>query len=362
MRVAVLWTALSGYLNTCLKELALREGVELFVCHQAPVGTAPFDQHQFDWIQDRLSWASAPSLEILEERVRKFSPDVLIFTGWHVRAYRHVAKKHARRCLRVMTMDNCWDATLKQWVGVLSAQYFVRPLADAVWLPGERQAVFARRMGFKQRAILRGLYACDYQHMGAPYLQRIQAQLPVPRRFIYVGRFVPEKGIHTLVQAYERYRELQPDPWPLVCCGAGPLQSLLERKPGISVKGFVQPQDLASELAGAGCLVLPSEFEPWALVVHEAASAGLLILASEKVGAAVHLVQPNHNGFIASRGDLAELAAFMSRISSMDDARLEKMSRASHDLSQQFSPVQWADTILDYFQTWSTYLQSRRIS
>ena len=43
MRVAVLWTGLSGYLNACLKELASREGVELLVSHQAPVQQVPFD-------------------------------------------------------------------------------------------------------------------------------------------------------------------------------------------------------------------------------------------------------------------------------------------------------------------------------
>ena len=43
MRIAVLWTTLSGYLNACMKELASRDGVELFVSHQAPLQQAPFD-------------------------------------------------------------------------------------------------------------------------------------------------------------------------------------------------------------------------------------------------------------------------------------------------------------------------------
>jgi hypothetical protein len=58
MRAAVLWTGLSGYLNACLKELASREGVELFVSHQASVQEAPFDDNQFAWIPDRLVWQS----------------------------------------------------------------------------------------------------------------------------------------------------------------------------------------------------------------------------------------------------------------------------------------------------------------
>ncbi len=54
MRIAILWTGLSGYLNACMKELASRDGVELFVSHQAPVQQAPFDETQFAWIRNRL--------------------------------------------------------------------------------------------------------------------------------------------------------------------------------------------------------------------------------------------------------------------------------------------------------------------
>jgi glycosyltransferase involved in cell wall biosynthesis len=352
VKIAILWTGLSGYLNTCLKELAQRDGAKLFVCHSAPVLTAPFDYDQFDWISNRLVWRSAPDTRLLADRVASFSPDVLVFTGWHVEAYRRIAREFALRCLRIMTMDNCWQGTIKQWLGVLSAPYYVRPLADVVWLPGERQAVFARKLGFKEGSILRGLYSCDWSHMEAPYDARIQRREPVPHRFIFVGRFVAEKGIETLVEAYEIYRKQRANPWPLVCCGEGPLRSRFEGRTGICVEGFVQPHALPGKLAGAGCLILPSSFEPWALVIHEAAAAGLIILASESVGAAVHLVQPGYNGFISSNANATELAALMLRISTMSDAKLEGMSRASHNLSLQFTPGRWADTIVDSFQAW----------
>jgi glycosyltransferase involved in cell wall biosynthesis len=115
----------------------------------------------------------------------------------------------------------------------------------------------------------------------------------------------------------------------------------------------VQPAQLPDKLASAGCLVLPSSFEPWALAVHEAAAAGLLILATEKVGATVHLVQDNYNGYIFGSRDLNGLAERMSHISNLNDARLEAMSQASHSLSKQFSPARWADTLIESFQTTS---------
>ena len=349
MKIAILWMGLSGYFNACLKELAGRDRVELFICHKAPERNAPFDENQFNWITNRFMWNANRDLETLGQKLRDFNPDILVFSGWHVPAYRRSAKEFANKCWRVMAMDRCWLATLKQRFGTWIAPYFLHPLADAVWLPGERQALFARKLGFNQQVIVRGLYSCDQRILEVAHTTRISERRPLPRSFLFIGRFVPEKCIDRLVNAYHLYREGNPEPWPLVCCGAGPLRSSLENKIGIRVEGFVQPDRLPEMLASAGCLILPSLFEPWALVVHEAASAGMVILASEEVGAAPHLVQPGYNGFIFDSGDVAGLASLMSRVAAMSDARLDDMSRASFALSRQYSPERWADTLLESF-------------
>lgn len=354
MRIAVLWTCLSGYLNACMKELASREGVELFVSHQAPMQQAPFSDDQFAWIPNRLALRSADDYAPLNARVGAFDPDIMVICGWHVPAYRRMSRELAKRCWRVMAIDNCWMATPKQRLGVLISPWYVRTLADAVWLPGERQVEFARRLGFDQRAILRGLYSCDQPTIEKVHLSRLCDGRAVPRSFLFLGRFVSEKGVDQLVKAYQSYREASIDPWPLVCCGAGPLGTRLEGKPGIRTEGFVQPDGLCDILASSGCLVLPSTFEPWAVAVHEAASAGLLILASENVGASVHLVQDNFNGYIFDSRDPRGLAALLSYVSNLSDVRLDAMSRASHLLSKQFSPARWADTLLYRFRTAAT--------
>lgn len=350
MRIAILWTALSGYLNACLKELASRRGVELFVSRVQTAPEAPFDDRQFQWIQNQIVLQPESDHAELDKALRKFRPDILVFSSWHIKAYRRAALAFAGKSWRVMTMDHSWEATLKQWGGRIIAPWYVRPLADAVLLPGERQAIFARKLGFQQRNILYGIYSCDQPALEQVYLARIAQQRPVPRSFLFVGRFVSEKGIDQLIRAYRAYRAQSVAPWPLVCCGAGPLLSRLENQPGILVEGFVQPDQLSERLASAGCLVLPSTFEPWGVVVHEAASAGLLILASRNVGAVVNLVQPNFNGYIFDPHDAEELSRFMSHVGSMNEERLNAMSHASNLLSRQFSPSLWADNLIDGYE------------
>lgn len=347
MRIAILWAGLSGYLNACLKELASREGVEMFVSHQAPVHEAPFSHNLYAWIPNRLEWRSSADLVSLRARLNSFDPEIMVFSSWHVPAYRRMAREWAHRCLRVMAMDNCWRATPKQLMGTLISPWYIRPLADRIWVPGERQAVFARKLGFKQRDILWGLYSCNQPALETEHISRVAERRAVPRSFLFIGRFVSEKGVDQLVRAYQCYREKSVDSWPLICCGAGPLRSRLEGRAGICVEGFVQPDRLREMLATSGCLVLPSTIEPWAVVVHEAASAGLLVLASRNVGASVHLVQDNYNGHVFDDRDVKGLAALMSQVSKLTDARLDTMSRASHLLSKQFTPARWADTLLE---------------
>jgi len=350
VRVAFLWNILSGYHNACLKELANRDGTEIFVCHEAFSNTAPYDERQFAWMKKRIAWRTSSDLNNLQEELHQFQPDILIFASWNKPVYRAIAKSFAGKAFRVMGMDNCWLGTIKQRFGVWIAPYYVRPLADAVWLPGERQAVFAKKLGFEPHVIMRGSLSCDQRPIANAYQERVGKGRPLPQTFLFVGRFVPAKGLDTLVKGYEIYRKASSNPWPLVCCGAGPLKSVLEGREGITVEGFIQPERMPATLASAGCFVLPSDFEPWALVVHEATSAGLPVIASERVGAAVHLVQPNYNGFIFGSGDAESLASLMLRVSNLSDARLEAMSRASFQMSQQFSPGGWVDMLFESYE------------
>ena len=346
MKIAILWTRLSGYLNACLKELGSKEGVELFICHELPVDDAPFEECQFDWIPNRMAWRTKCNPGVLAQKLRLFGPDIMIVPSWHIPVYRRIARQYAGRCWRVMVMDNPWRGTLKQRLGILISPFYVKPITDAVWLPGERQAVFARKLGFSQNSILRGCYSCDHTSFASIHTSRIENGKPLPRKFLFAGRFVREKSVEMLAGAYAIYRNENSNPWPLICCGTGPLRSGLENREGIQLKGFVQPEHMPDELASAGCLILPSSFEPWALVVHEAAAAGRLILASENVGAVPHLVQPGYNGYVFNNGDACGLAAFMRRVTAMTDAQLEQMSRASFALSRQFTPQQWSDTLV----------------
>ena len=146
----------------------------------------------------------------------------------------------------------------------------------------------------------------------------MRGQLP-PRAFLYVGRLVEDKAIDVLAAAYRRYRAFAADPWPLIVAGTGPESRRLEAEPGVDLLGFVQPEQLPAVFARAGCLVLPSRLEPWAVVVHEAVSAGLPVVCTRACGASTRLVLDGYNGAIVSPDSDPGLAEALGRISNADD-------------------------------------------
>lgn len=82
--------------------------------------------------------------------------------------------------------------------------------------------------------------------------------------------------------------------------------------PGTSaVTGFINQRELPAYYHAADILVLPSQSEPWGLVVNEAMTAGVLPVVSDQVGCGPDLVRGL--GEIYPCGDIDALAAALRR-------------------------------------------------
>lgn len=92
--------------------------------------------------------------------------------------------------------------------------------------------------------------------------------------------------------------------------------------------GVQNQSALPALYSAADLLILPSEFEPWGMVVNEAMCCGLPVVVSDKVGAAADLVADGINGFVYPAGDVPALADRVLRIVT-DESRRRAMSRES---------------------------------
>jgi glycosyltransferase involved in cell wall biosynthesis len=150
------------------------------------------------------------------------------------------------------------------------------------------------------------------------------------RRIVFSARMMPVKRPDLAVQAFAAIADERPD-WDLIMLGDGALRPELEASvpapllDRIIWTGFLDDAaDVAGLYAQSDILLLPSDHEPWGVVVVEAAAAGLAIAASDIVGAAPELVHAGRNGVVFAAGELPSLILALRELTAserIDDAK-----------------------------------------
>jgi glycosyltransferase involved in cell wall biosynthesis len=191
---------------------------------------------------------------------------------------------------------------------------------------------FALKMGFRPDDICEGFAVCDYRTLSPG---RHPANARERRKFLFVGRYAPAKGVSILVEAYRLYSCHSAEPWPLIVAGDGPL---------------IQTKELSGVLAQAGCLVLPSILEPWGVVIHEAVAAGLGVICTDECGAGDVFLQHAVNGFVIPTGNVLALADVMKTFADSEDF-LECLPNASIEMSKRLLPSSFAESVIPFIQS-----------
>jgi glycosyltransferase involved in cell wall biosynthesis len=340
MKILVLWSKPSGYLLSQLKSL-YDLGIEVHLFVHSNENEAPFEfQASFPFLSS-FEFVDQINDKTLSRMVGKIDPNVILICSWNNSAYLRIARQF--RVIRILFMDNQWEKTLKQLSGVFLRRIIIKPHFDGVLLPGARQEVFAKFLGFKPTQIANMGYSADVDRF-----LKVNPS-PLNRTFLYVGRLIKEKGLDDLLDGYELYRKVRKDPWGLRIVGNGKLKQRILRRsiPGVCVADFIQPSLLPYEYAGSSCFILPSKFEPWGLVLHEAAASGLPIISSDACGSSDEFVEEGVNGFIFKSGKVLELTKAMIQVHDMSDTEWGEMSIFSRTKAGLITPKTWATSLVN---------------
>jgi glycosyltransferase involved in cell wall biosynthesis len=130
----------------------------------------------------------------------------------------------------------------------------------------------------------------------------------------------------------------------LVFAGDGPMRKQLEAEAAalgvesqVRFLGFVNQSQLPGVYTSSDVMVLPSEYEPFAVVVNEAMCCGCPVIASDRVGAVRDLVAPVSPEFIYPCGDIDALVRTLRNALS-DRARLREIGQSALAHMQTWSP------------------------
>jgi glycosyltransferase involved in cell wall biosynthesis len=347
MTILFFWTGVSATMAACWRELAARAGVRLVVFLELPrrPDTAYDAASVLAGIDCRIRFADEPSAAaVLDAEIAALAPDVAVVLGWRSRLCRAAAEGAALAAVpKFFAFDMPFALTPRKLLAPLVLRRYLRRFVAAI-VPGERSAAYARHLGFPESRIERGLIGLDTA--ACAEAARARAAAPAyPRRFLYVGRYAPEKRLDLLVAAYRRYRQEVADPWPLTCCGQGPEAGRLAGVEGVSDLGFVQPREVTRLLTEHGAFLLASDYDPWPFVLVEAVAAGLPVVCTSACGSAVEVVRSWFNGRVVGRGDVAGFTSALRWIHD-HEADLPWIGARGMPLAAPYAKEVWADRIL----------------
>jgi glycosyltransferase involved in cell wall biosynthesis len=236
------------------------------------------------------------------------------------------------------------DDALKLGVKRIAMPALLRTI-DGVLAIGRLNREYYIHYGVEPGRIFPMPYAVDNEFFRSaadrarPHREELRADLGLkPGRavILFASKMQPHKRAADLLEAYAL---LSPDGVAepaayLVFAGDGEERANLERRArelkwdSIRFIGFRNQSELPALYDLSDVFVLPSEHEPWGLVVNEAMNAGKPVVVSDRVGAGPDLVEDGVSGFMYPVRDIASLADRLPRLIDSPEHRAAMGARA----------------------------------
>jgi glycogen(starch) synthase len=168
------------------------------------------------------------------------------------------------------------------------------------------------------------------------------------------GRVQYEKGFQVLARAVGLLRHRVPG---IRCVIAGRGSYLPELQTQIDIEGvsdlvhlagFVGDAELRAELHHAGCVVIPSLYEPFGIVALEAMAAGAPTIVA-RTGGLAEIVEGTGAGLLFEPGNHVELAARIAEVLTHPDEAAQLQAQAATLLADHYSWDAIAQSTLDVY-------------
>lgn len=167
-----------------------------------------------------------------------------------------------------------------------------------------------------------------------------------PLRFLYVGRFAEEKNIPLLIESFHQFLHHN-ESATLTLVGEGPDEDKIrrfikkiDRTKNIRIESWTE--SVSEKMSTHDVFCLSSNHEGWAMVLVEAAAAGMCVVSTD-VGCAGEFIKNNQNGLVVPVADTDSLTNAFVKVFDDPEKRvlLQKNAHVSAydfvDAQQNFS-------------------------
>ncbi|ENU83927.1 hypothetical protein F974_00981 [Acinetobacter sp. CIP 102159] len=161
------------------------------------------------------------------------------------------------------------------------------------------------------------------------------------KTILCVGRLTYQKGFDLLITAWARVAQQVPD-WKIVIVGSGEDEQMLKQmaidyKVDQSIDFVGQQKNMDQFYRKASFFCMSSRFEGLPMVLLEAQSYGLPIVAFDCDTGPAEIVEHNTSGFLVELGNIAELANALFELINLTNTQYEKLSSAAVQNSTKYA-------------------------
>lgn len=330
---------MAAYLTACLKHyLFYNKKAQILLVHYPINKEAPF-LFEFNENIDTIEFSN-DKLKEIEAKIKQFNPTIILCSGWGNKQYLRWVKKYFNLAETVVCFDNQWLGNLKQRILTLISPFYLKKIFKKAWVPGIPQKEYALRLGFKENEVYTGFYVADTDLFKSIGENKLATKGKFPKIMVSVARYIPQKDLPTLWNAFINANENTGSKWVLKCMGLGDLYDQRIQHSSILHLGFKQPEELREIFSSSGIYILPSLYEPWGVAVHEAALAAMPLVLSNRIGSGTMFLNSD-NGFIFNVSDVSDLQKCLEKIMILPDEILWQMSHNSYVLGNQLTLDDW---------------------
>ncbi|NUN07807.1 MAG: glycosyltransferase family 4 protein [Ignavibacteriaceae bacterium] len=348
-KIMILWGNVPSFLARGIDELLKTDLYAITVIEQFPSNYSN-QIYRFDLKHHNLEYYNLTlcnyKKEWIKEKINEFIPDVVVAPLTIGDHYELLIKYAARR--NILTIG-CTDHYYKNfgidWKRYIKMKFRSWEHFNYFWVPGYKALETLIKFGLPRKKIFTGLYSCDsnlFQQIGKSRSYNYESW---PKRFLFVGNYSLTKGVDTLLNAYDEYKRLSKAPWELVMVGYGELNDLVVSLNQVHNKGGRSQTEIADIMRESGCFILPSRRDHWPIVLHEAASSGLPIIATRACGNVVEIVQENYSGLLFEPEDTRRLTDLMVKIESVAN----EMGQNAALLARRIDSTNWLRLFTNLF-------------
>ncbi len=259
--------------------------------------------------------------------LESWKPDALLVFGWAFKSHLKLMRHFKGRIPVFFRGDSTLlDDKSRGWKKMLRQIFlkWVYKHIDGAFYTGTHNKAYFKKMGLGSSQLFLAPHAVENERFdiadkaGSCRAFRTLHHIPEDSFvFLFAGKLESKKDPLLLATAFEK---MQQPGCHLVFAGTGELELVLKQRfagnDAIHFTGFQNQSQMAALYNACNVFVLPSKGpgETWGLAINEAMAAGKPVIASDRCGGAIDLIQEGRNGYIFPAGDASALSDAMHKI------------------------------------------------